>query len=177
MSPIWNIGAHRAFSYFTAPDMFRAKLKLSNCYSWEHLVVLQNKLHMCHVCHTVNKKHTTSRILQKVPFQISPPRPAGITSVQDFGSLRISSWLAAIFQNGRNFSSIPVCAWAVSGFSVLLKSALTTSSELTIWKLGKLCISHIDMIFNALSSPPQAFLFPFLPDPPQVCVFIFLLLS
>lgn len=61
--------------------MFRAKLKLSNCYSWEHLVVLQNKLQMCHVCHLVNEEHTISKVLQKVPFQINPPRSARITSV------------------------------------------------------------------------------------------------
>lgn len=59
-----------------------------------------------------------------------------------------------------------------------LKSAPSTSFEVVIiWRPGKLRASHIDTIFNGLSSPPQALLFPLLPHFPCACVFMFLLLS
>lgn len=161
--------------------MFRAKLKLSNCYSWEHLVVLQNKLQMCHICHPVNEEHTISKLLQKAPFQINPPRSAGITSgIAELQSRTSAPALARdLWQSFKMEETLIQSLFVPEGIQASLrslKSAPTTRFEVIIWRLGTLCTSHIDAIFNGLPSPPQAHPLPLLPDLPHVCVFIFLLL-
>ena len=153
------------------------------------MVVLQNKLQMCHVCHLINEEHTISRLLQKLSFQINPPRSAGITSA--FAGLQSRSlhptyapapWALALDlqQSFKMEETLIQSLFVPEGIQASLhslKSAQTTSFKMIIWRLGKLCASHIDIIFNGLSySPSQALLFPLLPDLPCVCAFIFLLL-
>ena len=114
--------------YFIAPNTLQAKPKLSKCYSQEHLVVLQNKLQMCHICHSINEEHIISRPLQKVPFQIYPRRSAGIISV--FAGLQRRSlapthasapWRLAPWQ--QSFKMEGTLTWSVfwrdSGFCAL----------------------------------------------------------
>lgn len=108
--------------------MFRAKLKPSNSYSWEHLVVLQNKFHMCHVCHPVNEEHAIGTVLQKVPFQINPPSwnhlslfRAAKQELTTHLYFRVFALDLQIFQNEGKFDSIPVCTWEDSGCFAFLE--------------------------------------------------------
>lgn len=97
-----------------------------------------------------------------------------LTSHPSFSNLGVSSWLAAISQNGGNFDSIPAWAWVGSGFSALPKECL--NYQVTVWRLAKLCFAHWHHFQETVLLSPSLSLPPLLPDLPCGCVFTFLLL-
>lgn len=166
--------------YFIAPTIYRAMLKSSNFYSWEYLMVLQNKIQMHHICYPVNEEHSISRLLQEVPFQVNTHRYAETSSVitelqsrclvptSASAPYTLAVDLQQSFKKGGNFDSIQTCLHSLKISLSAFRWQFGSSENLyfSYWQYFQW--SGPSPKSPRLSFPPGAPLFLLITDLPQV---------